>query len=126
MNILNECDKMKKRVKVDKRRLERFSFEPVREIKASLEERPIVYESLREDIRGTLESEGITVDEAFKNQVRAEWMSTINSDIRKVVNDNPKSRDWYLKRVLEEKPIKLSVKVDKETGKHEKTLRRSQ
>ena len=117
---------MKKRVKVDRSRLDRFDFEPVRNIKAAQMEEPEIRESLKNDLIGTLEGRGIIVDNKFREKIRLEWRSIIKSDIRRVADENPESDNWYLKRVIEEKPIKLSVRINKETGEKEKTLRRSQ
>ena len=116
---------MQKRAKIDRTRLERFKFQPVRELKLSLDKKPEIKEKLREDFRGTLQAQGITIDEDFKRQIRAEWRETIKSDIRRVADENSQSKNWYLKRVLANEPIKLKVKVDKETGTNTKSLRRS-
>jgi len=117
---------MKKRVKVGKSRLDRFNFESIRELKAAQLERPELRESLKKDLTGTLESQGIIIDDDFRSRIRSKWRSTIKSDIRKVVDENPASDNWYLKRVIEQKPIKLSVSINRETGEKKKTLRRSQ
>jgi len=117
---------MKKRVKVGKSRLDRFDFKSIKELKVAQMEKPELRESLKKDFTGTLESQGIVIDDDFKNRVHAKWRSTIKSDIRKVADENPASENWYLKRVLEQKPIKLNVSINKETGEKKKTLRRSQ
>jgi hypothetical protein len=116
---------MQKRVKIDRARLERFAFKPVKELKLTLDKKPEIKQSLREDFRGTLEAQGITINDDFKKQIRAEWRETIKTDIRRVADENPESKNWYLKRVLADEPIKLKVKVDKATGTKTKSLRRS-
>ncbi|TFH16687.1 hypothetical protein E4H04_06225 [Candidatus Bathyarchaeota archaeon] len=116
---------MQKRVKIDRVRLERFEFKPLEKLKATLNEKPEIRQKLSEDFNGTLKAQGVTVDEDFKQRIRAEWRSTIKADVRRVADANPESSNWYLKRVLEDKPIKLRVKIDKETGEHKKSLRRS-
>ncbi len=117
---------MKKPVKVEKVRLERFKFEPVREFKATLREKPELRDSLKKDFQSTLISQGLTLDDEFKNKIRTEWRSTIKSDVKRVADEAPDRENWYLKQVLEGNPIKLKVKIDKKTGKNEKSLRRSQ
>ena len=82
-------------------------------------------ENLSEDFRGTLKAQGININEEFKTQIRAEWREPIKSDIRRVADENPESKNWYLKQVLAEEPIKLKVEVDKATGTNKKSLRRS-
>ncbi|MCW4011375.1 MAG: hypothetical protein NWF07_00135 [Candidatus Bathyarchaeota archaeon] len=116
---------MRKRVKVDRTRLERFKFTPLTELKATIEEKPELSQKLRVDFAGTLKAQGITIDEAFKHKLSTEWRAAIKQDIRKVAEEHPESKNWYLKRVLDEKPIKLKVKIDPETGEKTKTLRRS-
>ncbi len=116
---------MQKRVKIDRTRLERFEFKPVKELKLTIEKKPELKQSLREDFKGTLEAQGITIDDNFKKQIRAEWRENIKSDIRRVAAENPESKNWYLKRVLADEPIKLKVKVDKASGTKTKSLRRS-
>jgi len=116
---------MDKRISIDKKRLERFEFKSVKELKANLETKPEIRENLSEDFRGTLKAQGININEEFKTQIRAEWRETIKSDIRRVADENPESKNWYLKQVLAEEPIKLKVKVDKATGTNKKSLRRS-
>jgi hypothetical protein len=116
---------MQKRVKIDRTRLERFEFKPLKELKTTLEKKPEIKKNLREDFRGTLRAQGITIDEDFKRQIRTEWRETIRSDIRRVADENPESKNWYLKRVLANEPIKLRVKIDKESGTKTKSLRRS-
>ena len=66
---------MQKRAKIDRTRLERFKFQPVRELKLSLDKKPEINKNLREDFQGTLQAQGITIDEDFKRQIRAEWIS---------------------------------------------------
>ena len=116
---------MQKRVKIDRTRLERFKFKSLTELKATLEEKPELRQQLRVDFAGTLKAQGIKVDDAFKNQLSTEWHAAIKQDIRRVAEENPESKNWYLKQVLDEKPIKLRVKIDPETGEKTKTLRRS-
>jgi hypothetical protein len=116
---------MNKRISIDKKRLERFDFKPVKELKTTIEKKPELKLELREDFRGTLNSQGITIDEDFKQQIRAEWRENIKSDIKRVANENPESKNWYLKQVLAEKPIKLRIKIDNESGTKIKSLRRS-
>lgn len=116
---------MNKRISINRTRLERFKFEPVKKLKSNLEKKPELRQKLSEDFQGTLLDQGINIDNDFKDQIRVEWRETIKSDIRKVADENSQSKNWYLKRVLENEPIKLKVKVDKETKTNTKTLRRS-
>ena len=38
-------------------------------------------------------------------------------------DEGNKDKNWYLNKVLEGKPITVNVKVDRETGSHEKKLK---
>lgn len=116
---------MRKRVKVDKTRLERFKFEPVNELKATLKEKPELRTEIKSDFIGTLQAQGIKIDDDFRQQLSQEWRATIKQDIKRVADETPESQDWYLKRVLDDKPIKLKVHIDPETGEKTKQLRRS-
>ena len=116
---------MNKRISIDKKRLERFDFKPVKALKTAIEKQPELNQKLREDLRGTLSEQGITIDEDFKQQIRAEWRENIKSDIKRVAEENPESKSWYLTKVLADEPIKLRVKIDKKTGTKNKSLRRS-
>jgi len=116
---------MQKRVKIDRSRLDRFKFEPLTDLKIFLKEKPEINDELRVDFNNTLIKQGIKIDENFKQQIRTEWRATIKSDIKRVAEEAPDSKNWYLKRVLSEKPIKLRVKINRETGEKKKTLRGS-
>ncbi len=116
---------MQKRVRIDRTRLERFKFEPVKELRLTLDKKPEIRQKLKEDFHGTLSAQGITINDDFKKQIRAQWRETIKSDIRRVADENPESKNWYLKRVLADEPIKLRVKIDKTSGTSKKSLRRS-
>ena len=116
---------MNKRISIDKKRLERFDFKPVKELKIAVEKNPELKQKLKQDFRGTLTKQGITINDEFKQKIRTEWRENIKSDIRRVADENPESTNWYLKQVIDEKPIKLKVKIDKETGAKTKSLRRS-
>lgn len=115
---------MQKRVKIDRARLERFEFKPLKELRLTLDKKPEIKQNLREDFRGTLKAQGIIINDDFKRQIRTEWRETIKSDIRRVADESPESKNWYLKRVLADEPIKLKVKVDKESGTKTKSLRK--
>jgi hypothetical protein len=84
--------------------------------------RPDLEKRLRKDFAGTLKAEGITMDDAFKAQVLKEWREGMAADIRKRVAEDPKSKNWYLKRVVEGKPLKIHVHINRKTGKVTKTL----
>lgn len=116
---------MRKRVKVDKTRLERFKFEPVKELKATLKKKPELRTEIKSDFKGTLQAQGIKINDDFRLQLSQEWKATIKQDIKRVADETPESENWYLKRVLENKPIKLKVHIDPETGEKTKQLRRS-
>ncbi len=116
---------MRKKISIDKYRLERFNFKPINELKSSIENKPEIKQKLKEDFIGTLNAQGITINEDFKKQIRAEWRETIKSDIKRVSDENSESKNWYLNRVLANEPIKLRVKVDKTSGTNTKALRRS-
>ena len=110
---------MKKRVRVDKKQLERFDFEPLRAIRKNVNEKPELENSLRTDFEGTLKAEGVEVDDAFLTKVKDEWRAQISKDIREKVSVAPE-RYPLLVRVLGRKPIRVHVKVD-EKGRRVKT-----
>ena len=116
---------MRKRVKVDKTRLERFKFEPVKELKATLKEKPELRTEIKSDFIGTMRAQGIEINDDFRRQLNQEWKATIKQDIKRVADETPENEDWYLKRVLDDKPIKLKVHIDPETGEKTKQLWRS-
>ncbi len=39
-----------------------------------------------------------------------------------MVRKRPQAKNWYLKRVLEGKPLKIQAHIDKGTGRCEKSL----
>ena len=109
-----------KRIKVDKTRLERFSFKPVKDLKASIKKKPELSLRLKEDFGATLEAQGVKVDDEFKQSLRESWRSQIKEDVRRVTEERG-GEDWYLKRVLRGEPIRVHVKVGPEG--HSKSLR---
>jgi hypothetical protein len=110
----------KKIAKKTVRRMELPTAKPLRE---KWLKDPAFRKRLKEDVVGTLEAEGIKVDDALKERVLGEWRSGMEADMRKVVARNPKkSKDWYLRRVVEGKPLMINVKIDRKTGRITKTL----
>lgn len=111
----------KKTVKKAIRRMELPIAKPLRE---KWVKDPAFRKRLQEDIIGTLEAEGFKVDDALTKRVLGEWRAGMEDDMRKIVAENPKkTKDWYLKRVVEGKPLKIHVKIDRKTGEITKTLR---
>jgi len=113
---------MYKKAHITPKRMARFNFEQVRAIKEELKTNPELATKLKQDFRGTLESRGIVLDENFKAGIMNELNAQIKADLRKSVKENPKSKDWYLTRVLEGKPLKIHVAVNRTTGEKTKTL----
>lgn len=107
--------------RIIKPKLERFEFKPLKNLKSSLKDNPRLIEDLKKDFEGTLRTQGITVDDDFLKTVHKEWRSQIKMDIQKVARDRG-SENWYLKRVLKNKPITIHVTVDKEKGENRKKL----
>jgi hypothetical protein len=116
---------MQKKVRINSIRLERFKFKPVEELKTKLKTAPELSVKLKKDFKGTIKAQGISLDEEALSQIRTEWRTQIQTDIRAKAEVSPKKDEWYLTQVLENKPIKLRVSIDKETGQHKKKLRRS-
>ncbi len=77
-----------------------------------------------EDFIGTAKAQGVTLDAEALEEIRVEWRTQIQTDIKTKAETSPKKDQWYLTQVLQNKPIKLSVSVDKKTGQHKKKLRR--
>jgi hypothetical protein len=114
---------MSKRKTSEKEHATRIEFTAVKTIKEEMKERPELEKKLRKDFTGTLEAEGIKIDDDFKAKVLKEWRAAMKADMKKIVAENPKSKNWYLKRVVEGKPIKIHVKINRKTGKVTKTLK---
>ena len=102
---------MQKRVRVDKKRLERFNFERVSALKQKVDGKPELREALRKDFSGTLKAEGVKVDHVFLEKIEKEWRSQISRDIKSKVAATPE-RYPLLKRVLEGNPIRVHVNVE--------------
>jgi len=102
-----------KRVRVDRKRLERFSFKPVKELGTSIKKNPELSQRLKEDFAATLEAQGVKVDDAFRQSLRESWRKQIKEDTRRVAEEKGRD-DWYLKRVLRGEPIRVRVKVGPE------------
>ena len=83
---------------------------------------PSLEERLKRNFQGTLQKEGIKMDGAFKNRVMERVNSKARSDLREIIKNRPEAKNWYLKRVVEGKPLKIHVHIDKETGICEKSL----
>jgi hypothetical protein len=115
---------MRRTIKVDKNRLERFKFKNVDQIKRTIKKNPELSVKLKEDFIGTAKAQGVTLDAEALEEIRVEWRTQIQNDIKTKAKTSPKKDQWYLTQVLENKPIKLRVSVDKETGQHKKKLRR--
>ena len=107
--------------RTDKTRLERFEFKPVKKLRSSLKDKPKIREDLKKDFKGTLQAQGITVDDEFLQTVHKEWRSQIKTDIHKVAEERG-SENWYLNRVLKGKPITVHVTVDRKEGENRKKL----
>ena len=115
---------MRRNIKIDKKRLERFKFKKVDQIRSTIKTNPEISIKLREDFTGTIKAQGVTLDAEALESITAEWKVQIQNDIKAKAETSPKKDQWYLTRVLENKPIKLRVTVDKATGQHKKHLRR--
>jgi hypothetical protein len=107
----------------EKKQVARMEFTAVKTIKEAMQKRPDLEKKLRKDFSGTLKAEGIKIDDDFKAKVLKEWRAGMRADMKRIVAENPKSKDWYLKRVVEGKPIKIHVKINRKTGKVTKTLK---
>jgi hypothetical protein len=114
---------MKKTVRVDLNRLERFEFDSVKELRSSLEKRPELSDRLKVDFEGTLRDEKVVVDEEFKRRLHQQWRAQIQADIRETMSGLPESKKRYYSRIVEGEPLRLRVEVDRETGRHGKRLR---
>jgi hypothetical protein len=113
---------MVKKVPINKSPMARFNFAELDGIKKEMKKRPELEKKLRKDLIGTLKAEGIVVDNDFMERAKKAWQAQIRADVRGSVAKSPESKNWYLRRVVEGKPIVVHVKIDRKTGKHEKTL----
>ena len=105
------------RIRIEKKRLERFSVEPLKEFRTSLEQRPELKSQLEKDLKGTIEAEGIVIDDAFRQKVHNQWRSMIQADIRDKMDKLPDDKKRLYSMVRKGKPLKVKVKIDKTTGK---------
>ena len=108
---------MKYNAKINKDRLDRFKVDSLKDLKSSLEQRPDLKTKLEEDFRGTIEAEGIVIDDAFKQEIHQQWQSMIKKDVRKIMDRQPKDKKPLYSMVRKGKPLKLKVKIDPATGK---------
>ena len=108
---------MRYKAKIDMDRLDRFEVKSLKDLKRSIAERPDLKAKLKEDLRGTLEAEGIVIDDAFKQEVSEQWRSMIRDDVRKIMDKQPREKKLLYTMVRKGKPLKLKVKIDRATGK---------
>ena len=104
-------------IKIKKEKLERITFEPLKEFRSSLEQRPELKEKLEKDFKGTLEMEGIVIDDAFRQEVSNQWRTMIQDDIRNKTDKLPDDKKRLYTMVRKGKPLKVKVKIDRTTGK---------
>lgn len=112
-------------VRVNKKRMDRFKLSPVEQLKASIDVKPDIKTRLNEDFKGTLEKEGVVIDDAFRQKIRDQWRSMIQADIREVMDRQPADKKPLYTMVRQGKPLKVKVKIDKTTGKKSVTPRRN-
>lgn len=102
--------KYKSKIKMD-----RFKVESLNELKLSIAKRPDLKRKLKEDLKGTLEAEGIILNEEFKQEISDQWRLLIRNDVRKVMDKQPEEKKPLYTMVRKGKPLKLKVKIDKTT-----------
>lgn len=107
---------MNRKFRIDAERLNRFDFEPVKDIRARLAASPDLKRRLEEDLPGTLEEEGIVIDDAFRQKVSDQWHDRITADTRSVMDRIPDSRKPYYRMIRSGQPVKVRVTIDRETG----------
>lgn len=114
---------MKKIVRVDPKRIERFNFTSVKVLKTAVESKPELKASLETNFAETLKAQNIVIDEAFKEVLHTQWRAQIQTDITEQMAALPASKKRYYSRLTKGEPLKLKVIVDRETGKHVKEIR---
>ncbi len=107
---------MKTRFKIGSKRLKRFDFEPVRDLRARLKKSPDLKNRLKEDLPGTLRTEGIVIDEAFLRAVSLRWHAQITEDVHTAMERVPDDRKPYYRMVRDGKPIRVRATIDPEDG----------
>ncbi|NYT06468.1 MAG: hypothetical protein GKC04_08935 [Methanomicrobiales archaeon] len=107
---------MNRKFRIDAERLKRFDFEPVRDIKARGKASPDLQRRLEEDLAGTLEEEGIVIDDAFLQRVSDQWHARITADTRSVMDGLPDSRKPYYRMIRRGEPLKVRATIDRESG----------
>lgn len=108
---------MANNIRIRKERLERFSVEPLKDFRTSLEQRPELKTQLEKNIKATIEAEGIVIDDTFREEVRSQWRSMIQADTRDKMDKLPDDKKRLYNMVRKGKPLKVKVKIDKTTGK---------
>lgn len=111
-----------KKTKIDRSKFSGLDLPELELIRKRIASDPSLEERLKKDFQGTLQKEGIKVDDVFKGKVMERLNSKVRADLREVVKNRPEAKNWYLKRVVEGKPLKIRVHIDKETGRCEKSL----
>jgi hypothetical protein len=111
-----------KKKRIDKNALHGLDLPELEQIRKRMAVDPSLEERLKEDFQGTIKEVGIKVDSAFIDRVMERLNSKVRADLREIVKKRPEAKNWYLKRVLEGKPLKIHVHINKETGKCEKSL----
>ena len=107
---------MQRRFKIDPERLSRFSLEPFAELKHRIADDPDLKRRLQEDLPGTLEEEGIVVDDAFRKKVSDQWHAQIDADTRSIMETIPEGRKPYYRMIQSGEPVKVRVTIDPKTG----------
>ncbi len=100
-----------------KRRVEVFNIEGLKNLRVELEKDPNLKKRLKQDFEGTLKTEGVIVDEAFRKEVEKQCDVRMNGRIKARMAKLPKSKKVYYSMVASGKPIKVRVKIDRKKGK---------
>ncbi len=105
-----------KNLKIGSKRLKRFDFEPVRDLRARLKKSPDLKRRMKQDMTGTLRAEGIAIDETFLRAVSDRWHAQIQEDVHSAMERVPEERKPYYRMVRDGKPLHVRAKVDPKDG----------
>ena len=105
---------MKRKFHIDTDQLNRFDFEPVKDIRDRLKTDPDLKHRLEEDLPGTLEEEGIVIDDEFRQKISDQWHAQITADTHSVMDQIPDSQKPYYRMIQSGQPVKIRVTINRE------------
>ena len=107
---------MSRKFHIDAERMSRFDFEPVKDLRVRLKTDQDLKRRINEDLPGTLEDEGIVIDDALRQKISDKWHAQIKADTHAVMDRIPDSRKPYYRMIRSGQPVKVRVTINSESG----------